>query len=88
MSKTSQFMQNLYELEEIESALKAQLTEAQELLSELVNRREDIIRPINHKKWDLAQYRLDDLEQSLSDIFEELREIAPIESIIENLIAE
>lgn len=81
-------MANLYELEQIEALLKAHLKESEDLLNTLLCKRESIIRPVNKQKWDLAQYRLDDLQQELANISEELQGIAPIESIIENLISE
>ena len=88
MSKTSQFMANLYELEQIESQLKEHLKQSEDLLNSLLCKRESIIRPVNKQKWDISQYRLDDLQQELSNIGELLQEIAPVESILQHLIDE
>jgi hypothetical protein len=88
MSKTNKFMANLYELEQIESLLKAHLKESEYLLNTLLCKRESIICPVNKQKWDISQYRLDDLQQHLGNIGESLQEIAPVESILQHLIDE
>lgn len=74
-------------IDELEIQLKHEINQAQATLNRLFCNREAFIRTINGNKWDLAQYQLEDLEQSLADIGENLDEIAPVASIIENLIA-
>ncbi len=87
MIKNTDLDLQLQLIDDLEIQLKHELQQAEATLSRLFCNREAFIRTINKNKWDLAQYRLDDLQQSLADINEELQEIAPVESIIENLIA-
>lgn len=77
----------IVEADQDDQLLRRQLDKAEKALNALVCSRERAIRRINGDKWDKTQFLLDDLQQKLSDISEELAEIAPIESIIENLIA-
>jgi hypothetical protein len=65
-----------------ELALRAQLSAAQNTLTALFNAREKVIRPINGGAWDVAQYRLEDLEQNLADVIESLDEIEPFNSAL------
>jgi deoxyribodipyrimidine photolyase len=87
MSHTSDLDLQLQFIDDLEIQLKHELQQAEATLHRLLCNRESFIRSINRNKWDLAQYRLDDLQQSLADIGEELDDIAPVVSIIENLIA-
>lgn len=87
MSYMSDLDHQLSAIDELEIQLKHELNQAQATLHRLFCNREAFIRTINSNKWDLAQYQLDDLQQSLADIGENLDEIAPVASIIENLIA-
>lgn len=87
MSHTSDLDLQLQLIDDLEIQLKHELHQAEATLHRLFCNRESFIRSINRNKWDLAQYQLDDLQQSLADIGEELDGIAPVASIIENLIA-
>lgn len=87
MSYLSDLDLQLSTIDKLEVQLIAEINQASATLSRLFNQRESFMRTINRNKWDLAQYQLDDLQQSLADIGEELKQIAPVASIIENLIA-
>lgn len=78
----------LTDLDALDEALRHQLNQAEYTLNRLFCQREKLIRSLNQGAWDHQQYRLDDLQQKLADIGEELSEIAPIESIIQKLIAD
>lgn len=77
----------LCEADATEESLRHLLNQAEYTLNRLFCQREKVIRLINNGAWDHQQYRLDDLQQKLADIGEELAEIAPVESILLNLIA-
>ena len=87
MNQLSDLDHQLQAIDELDIRLKHELNQAIATLNSLFHQRESFIRTINRNKWDLAQYQLDDLQQKLGDIGEALDEIAPVESIIENLIA-
>ena len=87
MNKTLDFYSLLSEVDSLEAEIKAQLNTAEYTLNRLFCHREKVIRSINSNHWDFQQYALDDLQQKLSDISEELAKIAPVESILHNLIA-
>jgi hypothetical protein len=65
-----------------ELALRAQLRAAENTLTALFHARERLIKTINGGAWDVAQYRLDDMQQNLGDIIESLAEIEPFNSAI------
>jgi hypothetical protein len=65
-----------------EQALGAQLRAAEITLAALLEAREKIISPINGGAWDVAQYRLDDMQQNLGDLIELLFEIEPFTSVL------
>jgi len=88
MSKTSQFMQDLYEIEALENALIHQLKGAELILDDLFHKREKAIRLINGQLWDGSQFLLDDLQQYLYDVRAKLQEIKPVDSVLESLISE
>lgn len=77
----------LCEADATEESLRHLLNQAEYTLNRLFNQREKVVRLINQGAWDHQQYKIDDLQQKLADIGEELSKIAPIESILHNLIA-
>ena len=79
----SELLINLYSLDD---SLRDQLRKAEDTLNKLICVREKLIRSINDNQWDTPQWALDDLQQNLADIYEKLAEIAPVESISQNLI--
>jgi hypothetical protein len=80
MSYMSDLDLRLQIMSELEAKLGNELQRAEITLNRLLCDRESFIRAIEPNKWDLAQYRLDDLQQKLADIKEFLSDIAPVES--------
>lgn len=78
----------LSDLDALDEAIRHQLSNAEQTLNRLFCVREKLIRSINNGAWDKQQYALDDLQQNLADISEDLAAIAPVESILLNLINE
>ena len=78
----------LTNLDSLDESLRHQLRKAEDTLNRLFCVREKLIRSINNNQWDEAQWSLDDLQQDLADVYEKLAKIAPVETILNNLIAE
>lgn len=87
MSYFSDLDLQLTAISDIETQLIHELQQAQATLNRLLCNREGLIRLLNRNKWDFSQYQLDDLQQELAEISEKLEEIAPVDSIVFNLLA-
>lgn len=74
--------EKLWAINAHEQALWNQLRTAEKTLNSLFNARENIIRSMNGGKWDKEQYRLDDLQQLLTDTIEFLGESDPFCSLL------
>lgn len=76
--------QKLWAINAHEQTLWNQLRAAEKTLNSLFNDREKLIRAMNGGKWDQEQYRLDDLQQLLTDVIEFLGESDPFTSLLNN----
>lgn len=82
METTQNINAALWAINAHEQALWAQLKAAENTLTALFHAREAVIKPVNGGAWDVAQYRLDDMQQNLGNLVEMLREIEPFTSAI------